>query len=108
MLEDVGSSQTDSRWTDRGVLSAPHGRREWCGTQPFDQRVAYGTLIFSVAAGMNDVIRARGQIRAIRADEKRPGHCIVVEALSNGSPRRGAKLPTSGSNKSSKRCRTGL
>jgi acyl dehydratase len=32
-------------------LSAPHG----CKTQPFTQRIAYGTLIFSIAIGMTAV-----------------------------------------------------
>ncbi len=29
-----------------------HMDAEWCRTQPFGQRVAHGTLIFSVAVGM--------------------------------------------------------
>lgn len=34
-----------------------HMDREWCATQPFEQRIAHGTLIMSVAVGMTaDVI----------------------------------------------------
>lgn len=29
-----------------------HMDKEWCATQPFRQRVAHGTLVFSVAVGM--------------------------------------------------------
>ena len=29
-----------------------HMDAEWCATQPFGQRIAHGTLIFSVAVGM--------------------------------------------------------
>lgn len=29
-----------------------HMDAEWCKTQPFQQRIAHGTLIFSVAVGM--------------------------------------------------------
>jgi acyl dehydratase len=29
-----------------------HMDAEWCSTQPFGQRIAHGTLIFSVAVGM--------------------------------------------------------
>jgi acyl dehydratase len=83
-----------------------HMDAEWCRTQPFGQRMAHGTLIFSVAVGMtateinpramsygydrlrfvkpvflNDTIRVRTEIRSIRPDERRPRHGIVVEAL---------------------------
>jgi acyl dehydratase len=83
-----------------------HMDAEWCRTQPFGQRMAHGTLIFSVAVGMtateinpramsygydrlrfvkpvflNDTIRVRTEIRSIRTDERRPRHGIVVEAL---------------------------
>ena len=33
-----------------------HMDAEWCKTQPFKQRIAHGTLIFSVAIGMTAVI----------------------------------------------------
>ena len=29
-----------------------HMDKEWCATQPFKERIAHGTLIFSVAVGM--------------------------------------------------------
>lgn len=83
-----------------------HMDAEWCRTQPFGQRIAHGTLIFSVGVGMtageinpramsygydrlrfirpvflNDTIRARTTITALRDDGKRKGHGIVVESL---------------------------
>jgi acyl dehydratase len=83
-----------------------HMDAEWCRTQPFGQRMAHGTLIFSVAVGMtadainpramsygydrlrfvrpvflNDTIRVRVSIKQMREDAKRPAHGIVVEAL---------------------------
>ncbi len=83
-----------------------HMDEEWCKAQPFGRRMAHGTLIFSIAVGMtaseinpramsygydrlrfvkpvflNDTIRVRTEIRAIRTDGKRPGHGIMVEAL---------------------------
>jgi acyl dehydratase len=78
---------------------------EWCKTQEFGQRVAHGTLIFSVAVGMTagavnpvafsygydrlrfikpvfigDTISARVTI-AEKREHKRPDHGIVVERL---------------------------
>src|ERR1700678_1527410 len=83
-----------------------HMDAEWCKTQPFGQRMAHGTLVFSVAVGMtagainpramsygydrlrfvkpfflNDTIRVRVAIKERRDDAKRPAHGIVVEAL---------------------------
>jgi len=83
-----------------------HMDAEWCRTQPFGQRVAHGTLVFSVAVGMtagvinpramsygydrlrfvrpvflNDTIHVRVSIKEMREDAKRPGHGMVVEAL---------------------------
>jgi acyl dehydratase len=83
-----------------------HMDAEWCKTQPFGQRMAHGTLVFSVAVGMtagvinpramsygydrlrfvrpvflNDTIHVRVTIKEMREDVKRPGHGIVVEAL---------------------------
>lgn len=83
-----------------------HMDAEWCRTQPFGQRMAHGTLVFSVAVGMtagainpramsygydrlrfikpvflNDTIRVRVSIKELREDAKRPMHGIVVEAL---------------------------
>lgn len=83
-----------------------HMDAEWCKTQPFGQRMAHGTLIFSVGVGMtagvinpramsygydrlrfvrpvflNDTIHVRVSIREKRDDPKRKGHGVVVEAL---------------------------
>ena len=83
-----------------------HMDAEWCKTQPFRQRMAHGTLVFSVGVGMtagvinphamsygydrlrfvkpvflNDTIRVRVSITEKRDDVKRKGHGIVVEAL---------------------------
>ena len=83
-----------------------HMDAEWCKTQPFGQRMAHGTLIFSVAVGMtagvinpramsygydrlrfvrpvflNDTIHVRVSIKEMREDAKRPAHGIAVEAL---------------------------
>src|ERR1700712_5088059 len=83
-----------------------HMDAEWCKTQPFGQRMAHGTLIFSVGVGMtagvinpgatsygydrlrfvrpvflNDTIRVKVTIKELRDDRKRPGHGIVVEGL---------------------------
>jgi acyl dehydratase len=82
-----------------------HLDAEWCKTQPFGQRIAHGTLIFSVAVGMTageinplafsygydrlrfikpvfigDTIRSRVTIKEKR-DHKKPEQGIVVEAL---------------------------
>jgi len=83
-----------------------HMDAEWCRTQPFGQRMAHGTLIFSVGVGMtagvinpramsygydrlrfvrpvflNDTIHCRVSIKEKRDDPKRKAHGIVVEAL---------------------------
>src|SRR3974390_3108065 len=82
-----------------------HMDAEWCKTQPFGQRIAHGTLIFSVAVGMTagemnplafsygyerlrfikpvfigDTIRSRVTISDKR-DHKKPEFGMVVEAL---------------------------
>jgi acyl dehydratase len=82
-----------------------HMDAEWCKTQPFGQRIAHGTLIFSVAVGMTageinplafsygydrlrfikpvfigDTIRGRVTIKEKR-DHKKPDYGVVVEAL---------------------------
>lgn len=81
-----------------------HMDAEWCKTQPFGQRMAHGTLIFSIAVGMTasvvnphamsygydhlrfvkpvfiqDTIRTYITVKEKRDDAKRPGHGIVVE-----------------------------
>jgi acyl dehydratase len=78
---------------------------EWCRTQPFKQRIAHGTLIFTVGVGqtageinplamtygyeklrfpkpvfIGDTIRTRVTI-ADKRDHKRPEYGIVVEKL---------------------------
>lgn len=83
-----------------------HMDAEWCKTQPFGQRMAHGTLVFSVGVGMtagvinphamsygydklrfvkavflNDTIRVRVSIKEKRDDPKRARYGVVVEAL---------------------------
>jgi acyl dehydratase len=82
-----------------------HMDAEWCATQPFKQRIAHGTLVFSVAIGMaanvinprsmsygydrlrfirptfiGDTIRVRATI-ADKRDYKRPEQGILVEKI---------------------------
>lgn len=82
-----------------------HMDKEWCATQPFKERIAHGTLIFSVAVGMTagdinphamsygydklrflkpvfigDTIVSKISISEKR-DHKRPTHGIVSEKL---------------------------
>jgi acyl dehydratase len=82
-----------------------HMDAEWCATQPFKQRIAHGTLTFTIgvgqtAAGINplamtygyeklrfpkpvfigDTIRTKITI-AEKRDHKRPDYGIVVEKL---------------------------
>lgn len=81
-----------------------HMDSEWCKTQPFGQRMAHGTLVFSVAIGMTagdmnrramsygydrlrfvkpvflgDTIHVVVSIKEKRDNPKRPGTGIVVE-----------------------------
>ena len=82
-----------------------HMDAEWCATQPFKQRIAHGTLVFSVAIGMAaNVINSRSmsygydRLRFIRPtfigytilvrttivgkrDYMRPEHGILVEKV---------------------------
>lgn len=82
-----------------------HMDAEWCKTQEFGQRIAHGTLIFSIAVGMTagtvnplafsygydrlrfikpvfigDTITMRVTI-ADKREHKRPDHGVVVERL---------------------------
>ena len=82
-----------------------HMDAEWCRTQPFGQRIAHGTLVFSVAVGLTageinplafsygydrlrfikpvfigDTLHSRVTIREKR-DHKRPDQGLVVEGL---------------------------
>ncbi|HXR76069.1 MAG TPA: MaoC/PaaZ C-terminal domain-containing protein [Bryobacteraceae bacterium] len=81
-----------------------HMDAEWCRTQPFGQRMAHGTLVFSVAVGMTagainpramsygydrlrfvkpvfigDTIQVTVTVKEKRDDPKRPNHGIIVE-----------------------------
>ena len=83
-----------------------HMDAEWCATQDFGQRIAHGTLIFSVAIGMTakdinphamsygydklrfirpvhigDTITVRAEITEIRDHPKRETHGFAVEAI---------------------------
>jgi len=83
-----------------------HLDAEWCRTQEFGQRIAHGTLIFSVAVGqtaaeinpeaftygydrlrfikpvfIGDTLTARCTVKEKRDDPKRPGHGFVVERV---------------------------
>jgi acyl dehydratase len=84
-----------------------HMDAEWCKTQDFKQRIAHGTLIFSVAVGqtatgeinpeafsygydrlrfirpvfIGDTLVARCTIKDKRDDAKRPTHGVVVELV---------------------------
>jgi acyl dehydratase len=82
-----------------------HMDEEWCKTQPFKQRIAHGTLIFTVAVGLtahviNEVSMTYGyeRLRFTRpvfigdtitvtvtikdkADHKKPGYGIVTELV---------------------------
>jgi acyl dehydratase len=82
-----------------------HMDAEWCRTQPFGQRMAHGTLVFSIAVGLTadsinpramsygydrlrfikpvfigDTIHVVVSIKEKRLDPKRPAHGIVVES----------------------------
>lgn len=81
-----------------------HMDAEWCRTQPFGQRIAHGTLVFSVAVGMTagnvnpeafsygydrlrfirpvfigDTIQVTVTIKEKKDSPKSPEHGIVVE-----------------------------
>ncbi|MEO9475761.1 MAG: MaoC/PaaZ C-terminal domain-containing protein [Cyclobacteriaceae bacterium] len=82
-----------------------HMDAEWCKTQPFKERIAHGTLIFSVAVGMTasfinevamtygyerlrftkpvfigDTIRVKISIKDMK-DHKKPEYGIVTELV---------------------------
>ncbi len=83
-----------------------HVDAEWCRTQPFGQRIAHGTLVFSVAVGqtageinpeafsygydrlrfikpvfLGDTLTTRCTVKETRDDPKRPQHGVVVELV---------------------------
>ena len=82
-----------------------HMDAEWCKTQPFKQRIAHGTLIFSVAVGMTasfinevsmtygyerlrftkpvfigDTIKVKVTIKD-KKDHKKPGFGLITELV---------------------------
>ncbi len=115
---EIGSSRTSFGRTitesdivthagQTGDFYPHHMDAEWCKTQPFGQRVAHGTLIFSIAVGMTagdinphamsygydrlrfvkpvyigDTIVVTATITDKRAHAKRTDVGIVVETLS--------------------------
>jgi acyl dehydratase len=83
-----------------------HVDAEWCKTQPFGQRMAHGTLIFSLAVGqtageinpeafsygydrlrfirpvfLGDTLTSRCTVKEKRDDPKRPQYGVVVELV---------------------------
>jgi acyl dehydratase len=83
-----------------------HMDAEWCKTQPFGQRVAHGTLVFSVSVGMtaatvnplafsygydrlrflkpvfiDDTIRGQVTVKDKRSHPKHPEYGLVTELL---------------------------
>jgi acyl dehydratase len=83
-----------------------HMDAEWCKTQDFGQRIAHGTLIFSVAVGMTagnvnpvafsygydrlrfvkpvfigDTLTVKVTIKEKRDFPKRPDHGVIVEGV---------------------------
>jgi acyl dehydratase len=81
-----------------------HMDAEWCATQPFERRVAHGTLVMSMAVGMTagdinpramsygydrvrfvrpvhigDTIKVRAEITAMKPHRKRPDELGMVE-----------------------------
>lgn len=100
-------TETDVVWHagQTGDFFPHHMDAEWCKTQPFGQRMAHGTLIFSVAIGLTahvinevamtygydrlrfikpvfigDTIRVKVSISNL-ADHKKPGLGIVTEHI---------------------------
>jgi len=89
-----------------------HMDAEWCKTQPFKERVAHGTLIFSIAVGqtageinpeafsygydrirfikpvfIGDTLTARCTVAEKRDDPKRPQFGVVVERIESVNQR---------------------
>jgi acyl dehydratase len=112
----IGSSRSSSGRTitetdiilhagQTGDFYPHHMDAEWCKTQDFGQRIAHGTLVFSVAVGLTagevnpaafsygydrlrfikpvfigDTLTARSTIKE-RRDHKKPGFGVVVELV---------------------------
>lgn len=89
-----------------GDIYPHHMDAEWCKTQPFGQRIAHGTLVFSVAVGqtageinpeafsyghdrlrfirpvfLGDTLTTRCSVKEKRDDPKRPQYGVVVELV---------------------------
>lgn len=108
--ETIGRTITESDIVihagQTGDFYPHHMDAEWCKTQPFKERIAHGTLTFSVAVGMtaglinnramtygyeklrfpnpvhiNDTIRVRVSINEIRDHPKRSNYGFVSEKL---------------------------
>ncbi len=113
---EIGSSRTSTGRTltetdivlhagQSGDFYPHHMDAEWCATQPFKQRIAHGTLVFTIGVGqtaadinplamtygyeklrfpnptfIGDTLRTRATITEKR-DHKRPDYGIVVEKL---------------------------
>jgi acyl dehydratase len=90
---------------ETGDFYPHHVDAEWCKTQPFGQRIAHGTLVFSIGIGLiaqpmnpramsygydrlrfikpvfiGDTVHTIVRVRKKRDDPKRPQQGIVVEA----------------------------
>lgn len=90
-----------------------HMDAEWCKSQEFKQRIAHGTLVFSVAVGMTagevnpeafsygydrlrfikpvfigDTIHVKVTVKEKRNDPKRPEYGIVIELCEVSNQRR--------------------
>jgi acyl dehydratase len=89
-----------------------HMDAEWCRTQDFKQRVAHGTLVFSIAVGqtageinpeafsygydrlrfikpvfIGDTLTSRCTVKEKRDDPRRPRHGLVVESVESVNQR---------------------
>jgi acyl dehydratase len=107
MRETVGRTMTEADIVlhagQTGDFYPHHMDAEWCKTQPFKERMAHGTLVFSMAVGMTageinpvamsygydrlrfikpvfigDTIRVKVTIKEKR-EHKKPGYGIVSE-----------------------------
>jgi acyl dehydratase len=106
--ETLGRTITETHFVlhagQTGDFYPHHMDAEWCKTQPFGQRIAHGTLIFSIAVGMTageinpeaftygydrlrfikpvhigDTLHVRVTLKEKRDYPKSPRHGIVVE-----------------------------
>jgi acyl dehydratase len=113
---EIGSSRTSTGRTitetdivlhagQTGDFYPHHMDAEWCKSQPFQQRIAHGTLIFSVAVGMTageinpvamsygydrlrfikpvfigDTLTCKATITEMR-EHKKPGFGMVIEKV---------------------------